>query len=728
MLRLLTVLLFSLFANLVLAQSNDEYKSVQLQVSINEEPLQINLSWDDAVTASSDILIYRRDAGTSSWGAPLATVAPGTVSYADMDIEMGAAYEYRLTRPHSSGVGNGYLYSSTALEAPSQRGVLILVIDDELLPDLSAEILRYRTDVEADGWSVTMLLVNAASQDTLIKNGIQEIYQRAPERRHALFLLGNIPVPYSGNISPDGHNNHVGAWSSDVYYADMDGNWTDQSIDNTTASSTRNHNVPGDGKWDQSTIPSDVELETGRVDFSNLPLFTEDMVELTRQYLDKNHAFRRKHFSVPPRGLIENNFGGFTEGFGQNGLKNFSTLVGRDSTYYRDYNTLKTESYLFSYGCGGGNYQGASGIANTTAMAADSFQTVFTLLFGSYFGDWDSQNNFLRAALGSGTILANAWAGRPNWSLHPMGLGETIGYCAKLTQNNAGFSYDAGFGNRSAHVALMGDPTLRMHILAPPTDFVVAENDEGVVLSWTAPAEDNIAGYHLYKRNADTAFYERITEDMITDLNYLDACPALGDSLQYLVKTVRLETTPSGRFYNESTGVAAGIVPIIDRAVVAAFVADINGEEVGFTNQSTNATSYSWDFGDGATSMEEEPIHIYEDGQYTVRLIAANACGADTSTFLINIMTVGTTDLADLGVQVLPNPVTNGQIYIRWNQSYHQATLRLVDVLGRTRMQTTLRGQREETLSLNGLEDGVYFLQLEMDGRRAQQQIVLNRN
>ena len=56
---------------------------------------------------------------------------------------------------------------------------------------------------------------------------------------------------------------------------------------------TRNHNVPGDGKFDQSLFV-DLELEVGRVDMSNLPSFTSNEIELTRRYLNKNHQFRHK--------------------------------------------------------------------------------------------------------------------------------------------------------------------------------------------------------------------------------------------------------------------------------------------------------------------------------------------------------------------------------------------------------------------------------------------------
>lgn len=47
-----------------------------------------------------------------------------------------------------------------------------------------------------------------------------------------------------------------------------------------------------------------------------------------------------------------------------------------------------------------------------------------------------------------------------------------------------------------------------------------------------------------------------------------------------------------------------------------------------FTNLSTGATKYLWDFGDGSTSTNKDDIHIYEkDGTYTVCLTATNDYG-----------------------------------------------------------------------------------------------------
>ena len=55
--------------------------------------------------------------------------------------------------------------------------------------------------------------------------------------------------------------------------------------------------------------------------------------------------------------------------------------------------------------------------------------------------------------------------------------------------------------------------------------------------------------------------------------------------------------------------------------------------EVTFTNTSTNATSYSWDFGDGNTSTTASPVHTYiAAGTYSVSLTATNADGDDIET------------------------------------------------------------------------------------------------
>ena len=122
----------------------------------------------------------------------------------------------------------------------------------------------------------------------------------------------------------------------------------------------------------------------------------------------------------------------------------------------------------------------AGGVATSGDFASRPSQAVFTMLFGSYFGDWDVADSFLRAPLAGhpdSLGLASMWVGRPQWHLYSMALGETLGYGARVTQNNAGFSaggYVVNHAGRGVHIALMGDPTLRLHPVAPVTDLTAS--------------------------------------------------------------------------------------------------------------------------------------------------------------------------------------------------------------------------------------------------------------
>ena len=63
----------------------------------------------------------------------------------------------------------------------------------------------------------------------------------------------------------------------------------------------------------------------------------------------------------------------------------------------------------------------------------------------------------------------------------------------------------------------------------------------------------------------------------------------------------------------------------------------VDGATVTFTNESTGAASYEWDFGDGTTSTEESPTHTYPGkGKYvpTLYATAANGIQAEASTVL----------------------------------------------------------------------------------------------
>lgn len=90
---------------------------------------------------------------------------------------------------------------------------------------------------------------------------------------------------------------------------------------------------------------------------------------------------------------------------------------------------------------------------------------------------------------------------------------------------------------------------------------------------------------------------------------------------------------------NQKSEIKEGFIAVDTTAPVnAEFVAsgrnDAQRTIARFQDRSTgNVTSWLWDFGDGATSIEQNPIHVYtEIGSYTVRLTVSGPGGQDTET------------------------------------------------------------------------------------------------
>lgn len=73
--------------------------------------------------------------------------------------------------------------------------------------------------------------------------------------------------------------------------------------------------------------------------------------------------------------------------------------------------------------------------------------------------------------------------------------------------------------------------------------------------------------------------------------------------------------------------------------------------EVSFANQSSNATTFEWDLGDGTTSTEVDPSHIYAgEGSFTVTLTVSDALN-QTATYSETI------ELIEPEAPAVPDPI-----------------------------------------------------------------------
>ncbi|MDB4534488.1 T9SS type A sorting domain-containing protein [Vicingaceae bacterium] len=213
-------------------------------------------------------------------------------------------------------------------------------------------------------------------------------------------------------------------------------------------------------------------------------------------------------------------------------------------------------NYMWSYGCGIVSFKGCSGVSSTSLFSTEYLQTTFTMLFGSYFRDWYSEDNLLRAAIAQGQTLTSAWAGRPHWQFHHMALGANIGVSTKITQKNKGQYFSSIYNNfyeRKVHIALMGDPTLRMHYISPPENLITTKINKEVVLNWTS-SQETVLGYNVYRILAGENSYTKLNNSLITGTNYSDNTILFNNGITYIVKAVNLKTTASGSYFNQSIG------------------------------------------------------------------------------------------------------------------------------------------------------------------------------
>lgn len=82
--------------------------------------------------------------------------------------------------------------------------------------------------------------------------------------------------------------------------------------------------------------------------------------------------------------------------------------------------------------------------------------------------------------------------------------------------------------------------------------------------------------------------------------------------------------------------------PVAQFAVYPTTPLNVPGEIMYTDNRSRNATEYLWDFGDGTTSTDGEPQHLYgKEGVFSITLIARNGNGcADTTVLAAGVTTV----------------------------------------------------------------------------------------
>ena len=172
----------------------------------------------------------------------------------------------------------------------------------------------------------------------------------------------------------------------------------------------------------------------------------------------------------------------------------------------------------------------------------------------------------------------------------------------------------------------------------------------------------------------------------------------------------------------DSTGCEASdtvLVDVVPTPVAAASFENNNFDfTVNFLNLSTPPTGadYQWDFGDGfGTSTDAAPTYTYVlPGTYQVTLIVTNACGTDTTSFLLGGVSVDE-DAFSSALEVYPNP-SQGTFYVSSQNLQAEAlTIEVTDARGRVVFQQVLThvfGGFTQPVDLSAEAEGVYNIRI----------------
>ena len=372
-------------------------------------------------------------------------------------------------------------------------------------------------------------------------------------------------------LTEDGHFDMAGAWPADSFYGDMDGEWSDTVMNTgTNLANPLRRNVAGDGKLDPNIFakhirtPSGqhgIEVAVGRIDFVRLPAFAPAAeVELLRRYLRKDHAYRhaevRYDQTVCGGAFFWSPFHPFGRSINLNALWTGTRLRSRAALVHGDaFQSPTPILWAMQGGYGGGDtlhndrtaaaYQKIL-VITTPFLATNRSEApiAFYLLKGSFFGEWSGyNNNLMRGLLATPRYgLASCWTMEKVWRFETLAAGDTLGSGLVRTARD-----DAS--TRTTY--LLGDPTLRAQVTAPPGRATGRSRGGTVELQWE-PSPDASHGYLVYRslKGLDGP-HERLTPTPLTGASFADAQAPRGRKL-YQVRAAQLLVTGTGSFTNLS--------------------------------------------------------------------------------------------------------------------------------------------------------------------------------
>jgi hypothetical protein len=147
-----------------------------------------------------------------------------------------------------------------------------------------------------------------------------------------------------------------------------------------------------------------------------------------------------------------------------------------------------------------------------------------------------------------------------------------------------------------------------------------------------------------------------------------------------------------------------------------------NNYEVSFSNNSTNSTDYTWYFGDGDSTTQENPIHTFGlAGSYTVSLISSKCGMIDSISQTITISPVSSISETDYSnIIIYPNPA-NDMFHI---QLEGIENINIYNAFGKMISFDFIENSNLKSVDCSNWTAGIYYVSIEKNNSRLIRKIV----
>lgn len=317
---------------------------------------------------------------------------------------------------------------------------------------------------------------------------------------------------------------------------------------------------------------------------------------------------------------------------------NFSYASSADDFRAINFTNLSTEALSFAWDFGGGNtsteedpsftFEAGEGTYAVSLTATDGNGESGTTTIDVIVVEGPFQPIILEAGFEDDTLPEGGGDGRDSWRNSDLGgVIQITG--SPVTFGDQGGKLPTPAGDRAGYQEITVDPDTNYDLSFWYT-MLSGSSDPRLIVSVLGVTQNGGTFETLEAVANGTIATVTVTDDSEPDV-YVQQKLSFNSGTNNTIAIFFTNGDVECRIDDFTIDIGAeGAVP--PSVGFEAQQSELNFLEYTFANSSAGATSYAWDFGDGNTSTEESPTHVYDTPDtYTIALVVSNDAGLSST-------------------------------------------------------------------------------------------------